>query len=1030
MIAMDSATLRFRIRISLYLLILVATITASGIVYISQIDLNDYRIYLENKLTATLNQPVHIGNCKLTFSRGIAIALDDLQIGADGDEIAIVPYITATLKILPLLQRQFILDHVRANTPQLTLHLPILQQSKIASKSLFSSLGITTLNVQNGNLTIYRQTKKNTPDKLVLANINITLKGWNPGQIGHLIVNGKLEKYDSNFMLETNLPSSNDPDTWRSEEVTTNLQIANFPLKRLLKITHENIPEKLELNLSVQGIPTTGAHFNLDIKNATNQAQVFTLAGDWTSKQQQEALTAIHGDFFDLPLNGEFNLIRKADRSILTGQLNVKNFTLTAQQLKEWQIPNNDKFITGKLDQLILSINHNWGTDDGFTTPDINLNLAVSALNWNLPKFKQLQELAVNLKLKDQTLQIKNGTLVGANHSFFFSGNITSLFQQPQVNLELNFSAQTSDIATFYDLPEGWEISGIAPGAINLSGSLYDPTITLQADLSSINANMGMLFNKKTTDSSKIYLSGHIGKHNYQLNKFIFNLNDFNLTANGYYNSNGKETDYQLTTNQLDFAKLQPFSLLLQRIKLTGTAKAEIAPQDEEIAATVVLNNGGAHIISFLGDITNTNGTVNLNKRGFTFKQLNTSLGQSPFTVDGVFTNWRDPLLVLDINGKKVRAQDIVFANQQLTFHDLTGQLQIDAQSIHFTPINVRLEDNTLATVKGEINFSHPVVDFDISAEQADILDIINLFVNKEAKKDRSVKHKGAPLNIKIAVKEGHIGGLHFKNATGLITGDKDQLTVYPLKFENGNGWCEPLIIFDYNDTIAPLRISGHAEDIDASAVHQNVFEKRGLISGSLNGDFHIEGNPATNTHFWNTAKGKISIQIKDDTLRKFHGLAKVFSLLNVSQIFSGKLPDMNREGMPFNLIEGSTLIGDGKAKIESLKVTSVAMNLSIVGTHNFTNNTLDITLGVMPLRTVDKIISAIPLAGWILTGEDKALITAHFKIEGDSEHPKVSAIPISSVSETVLGIFKRTFGLPGKVIDMFTPAPATKSDK
>ena len=68
-------------------------------------------------------------------------------------------------------------------------------------------------------------------------------------------------------------------------------------------------------------------------------------------------------------------------------------------------------------------------------------------------------------------------------------------------------------------------------------------------------------------------------------------------------------------------------------------------------------------------------------------------------------------------------------------------------------------------------------------------------------------------------------------------------------------------------------------------------------------------------------------------------------------------------------------------------------------------------------MRTVDKIITSIPIAGWVLAGEDKALITAHFKIEGTSENPRVTAVPIDSVSKTVFGIFKRTLGLPVKMV-------------
>ncbi|MEJ2700329.1 MAG: hypothetical protein P8Z70_11805, partial [Desulfuromonadales bacterium] len=78
-----------------------------------------------------------------------------------------------------------------------------------------------------------------------------------------------------------------------------------------------------------------------------------------------------------------------------------------------------------------------------------------------------------------------------------------------------------------------------------------------------------------------------------------------------------------------------------------------------------------------------------------------------------------------------------------------------------------------------------------------------------------------------------------------------------------------------------------------------------------------------------------------------------------------------------------------------------------------------------------DKIVTNIPIAGWILTGKEKALFTVYFRIKGKSEDPEVIPIPVTSVSEKVLGIFKRVFQLPGKVItDMGEILGGGKSEK
>ena len=151
--------------------------------------------------------------------------------------------------------------------------------------------------------------------------------------------------------------------------------------------------------------------------------------------------------------------------------------------------------------------------------------------------------------------------------------------------------------------------------------------------------------------------------------------------------------------------------------------------------------------------------------------------------------------------------------------------------------------------------------------------------------------------------------------------------------------------------------------------------------------------------------------------MRKFPFLSKVFSLLNVSQILTFNLPDMSQEGMPFNRLKGNFNLSKGILSTDDLFVDSNAMNLSLVGNADLAEHGLDLVLGVKPLRTVDKIVTKIPIAGWLLTGEEKALITAHFAIKGKSEDPDVIPIPITSVSEKVRGIFRRVLGLPGKVV-------------
>jgi hypothetical protein len=1016
---MNLSAARALTRIICYLLVSLATIFTLLMVFLSQLDLNDYRLSLEQQLSSALDQPVQIGHSSLTFNRGLALALKDLQIGPGHATLARIPHITATLKIGPLFNQQFILDQVQVDNPEFQLWLPFTERpASGTTQRLLDSLGVSILTVNNASIKIYQKLENDTVQRLALSHLHANLRGWKPGKTGQLVVSGQLQEQGGNFLLETRLPSSRDPEVWRKEAHQTQLKITNLSTKRLPKLHGQNLPEALDLNLSIQGVPATGTHFDTTLSSSDHKEKIFSLSGRWTSSKQQDTLTKLTGELLKIPLIGEFFLLRQTEKNFLAGRFGAENVILNQEILNAWRIPNADKLIRGELEQLAITVEKSWNPANKFSgLPRIGAELTLCNLDWKLPELKQFQDLSVNLSLADGTLSINDGILIGAGQLIDFSGKIRSLFLQPQLDLKFDFNPDIDDFTAQLKLPDNWMIAGDIPGTLHLTGTPLKPDFLLQTDLSTTTLQLGELFNKRPTDQIGLQLRGSLANKRLQLDQVSLKLNDLNIVGTGYFQQLEDTHEYSFAAEPINLDKLKPFSPLLQELQIRGEVEPAVTQQQTGLQGTLNLKNVGVHLISVIADLNNVTGEINLDRHGFTFHNLKASLGQSDFTVDGIFSDWQKPQFNLDLRGEKVRAQDLVFSNQQLTLYDLNGQLRINADGISFAPVNVRLEDDTVATVTGTVsNFSDPQVSLEIQSERVNVLEIIDLFASPEKADDGKRSRGGSPLLIKFSAKQGTLGGLNFKNAEGLIKGDNNRLTIFPLKFNNGAGWCQTRIELNYGGGTAPLKISGHAEEINASVLHQDLFDRQGLVTGHLKGDFYLEGNPG-NDRFWQEAKGGIHAQISDGTLRKFHGLAKVFSLLNVSQIFAGKLPDMDKEGMPFTLLAGSVQLGAGKATTKDLKITSEAMNLSAVGTHNLNDDTLDFTLGVMPLRTVDKVITSIPIAGWLLAGKNKALITAHFKIEGTSEKPKVTAIPIGSVSDTVFGIFKRTLGLPAKLV-------------
>ena len=165
------------------------------------------------------------------------------------------------------------------------------------------------------------------------------------------------------------------------------------------------------------------------------------------------------------------------------------------------------------------------------------------------------------------------------------------------------------------------------------------------------------------------------------------------------------------------------------------------------------------------------------------------------------------------------------------------------------------------------------------------------------------------------------------------------------------------------------------------------------------------------------TALGNVQIQMQQGTLKQFATLSKILSILNVSQLLKFQLPDMSRGGMPYDKITATLSFKDGTVSSKDLFVKSNAMNISAIGNLDMVKGEIFQTnVGVQLFQSVDKLVSLIPVVGWILTDKNRGFMTAYFEVKGNVDDPVVTAIPFKAMGRGVFDIFKNVFQLPAKV--------------
>ncbi|MBU3949625.1 MAG: AsmA-like C-terminal domain-containing protein [Proteobacteria bacterium] len=146
--------------------------------------------------------------------------------------------------------------------------------------------------------------------------------------------------------------------------------------------------------------------------------------------------------------------------------------------------------------------------------------------------------------------------------------------------------------------------------------------------------------------------------------------------------------------------------------------------------------------------------------------------------------------------------------------------------------------------------------------------------------------------------------------------------------------------------------------------------------------------------------------------------LSKIFALLNVTEIFRGKLPDLIGEGFAYNSISIEGKLEKGNFVVSKFVIDGASMAVVCTGNIDISNNRADLIVLISPFKTVDLIIKYIPVLSQILDGN---IISIPFRVLGKIEDPDVIPLSPTAVGSGLLNMLQRTIAIPVKIIQPLT---------
>jgi len=219
--------------------------------------------------------------------------------------------------------------------------------------------------------------------------------------------------------------------------------------------------------------------------------------------------------------------------------------------------------------------------------------------------------------------------------------------------------------------------------------------------------------------------------------------------------------------------------------------------------------------------------------------------------------------------------------------------------------------------------------------------------------------------------------------------------------------------------------------DVNVTATNQSLEGVVQCLTGLpviMTGHFDIastltvQGAPQEISKSWaKHLAGTVTFSARDGEIRKMALLGKILSLKSVSDVLKGGV-GVGEQGFKYRSIAVGAKIENGQVSVEQATLDSPALGLAAAGTVKLENYESRLTVLVAPFSKLDRMVRKIPVLGYVIGG---ALTSIPVGVTGDIRDPLVVPLGPRAVGSEVLGVFERTFKLPGKIVEPLSAKPS-----
>ena len=1052
----------------LFFLFLTATLIGLAIFLPRLIDINAYRDDIMATLQNTLNRKVTFVNGEFSMKLGPSFIFDNVAIkepDARNDFIT-AQRVTIHLALLPLLERKIVFSEIILEGAE--VHLVRGSDRRLNIDDLLkprpesAAVSFKKIRIKNGALQWRDLAIQKEGFSTALKNINLTLDKLSRGHNGNFNISYELPTATGDTTLVSLTGTARLPTGTASlleTELNANVDIKHADAGQFWPYYGRFIPfgnpgGRLDITSSFKG--------KLREFSAKGKLRMNDVAITWPTifhhtvnprsaqldyefrlgKNSMEMPTLLFSaDGFKVKGSCKLQEINSPDLRI-TARATTETFKLEA--LRQWipyGIIANDvadyieehitgglfKLETGTLDGRISQITHmEKGSNYNILHIKGTVEKGIVSYGKNAPPFNNIKG---GLEMLGKDFILSHITAGFGDSPFTMEGKITGypLDTPCQYPFQMQITPRPTAVAWLSKIAGASKLEFSGDSSLTLTGSGLISAYHLGGvwELKQADYSFPGAIRKQTGAPNHLTFSSIIEAGETRLTNLTYTLSPLALSATATLKYGDQpHLGFELDTNPFLLSETLPILSIWQQYHPNGHVQAHITGNGNPKEFAAMDYSGAITLASFslqpgenLKPVSNIKGRITFKGSGLETSGISGIYGSSLINAKGRIKNFKNREAEFNLSSPQFFLRDVKLAQPKTdtTIRNMNASLLIQENRYTIQSFSGLLNASGFNISGSYINSRTPEANLTVTSTNLDIDDLLLLGKLGEQSGNVPEGQTGQKLNLKLrlSVEAGRYGKLQFTKLHANIS--RDSSVIYLQGFEaalyggrvSAKGRIAPNSArenrYDLNFNLERINADHFFQALDVTRE----------VTGTLNLQGDITARGATLTEVKKTALGNVRLRLSDGSLRKFSVLSKVFSILNISQLLKFQLPDMVSGGMPYDEIKGSIAIKDGIASSHDMFISSNAINVSIIGKTDIVKEELDLTIGVQPLQTVDKIVNRIPVVGWLLSGKGKSFLTAYFEAKGKWSDPKVSAIPVKSLAKGVLNIFRRVFELP-----------------